>query len=137
VSVFDVADPFTPREAGRSLSMYWQPYKYDGYAWGMTIDQNVCTGCNSCGAGGPSGPESNSPHPARPATPTPAAASSPRRVSPLPLEPTAPVNTIADSVRKGTGAAKRWARYALRNRRGFGPGGSRGFGDDRGEGCGR
>jgi molybdopterin-containing oxidoreductase family iron-sulfur binding subunit len=23
-------------------------YKYDGYAWGMSIDQNVCTGCNSC-----------------------------------------------------------------------------------------
>jgi molybdopterin-containing oxidoreductase family iron-sulfur binding subunit len=23
-------------------------YKYEGYAWGMTIDQNVCTGCNSC-----------------------------------------------------------------------------------------
>jgi MoCo/4Fe-4S cofactor protein with predicted Tat translocation signal len=33
---------------GRPLSMYWQPYKYEGYAWGMTIDQNVCTGCNSC-----------------------------------------------------------------------------------------
>jgi len=32
----------------RQLSMYWQPYKYEGYAWGMTIDQNVCTGCNSC-----------------------------------------------------------------------------------------
>ncbi len=32
----------------KPLSMYWQPYKYDGYAWGMTIDQNVCTGCNSC-----------------------------------------------------------------------------------------
>jgi MoCo/4Fe-4S cofactor protein with predicted Tat translocation signal len=23
-------------------------FKYEGYAWGMTIDQNVCTGCNSC-----------------------------------------------------------------------------------------
>ena len=35
-------------ETNRPLTMYWQQYKYDGYAWGMTIDQNVCTGCNSC-----------------------------------------------------------------------------------------
>ena len=30
------------------LTMYQQPFKYEGYAWAMTIDQNVCTGCNSC-----------------------------------------------------------------------------------------
>ena len=29
------------------ITMY-QDFKYEGYAWGMTIDQNVCTGCNSC-----------------------------------------------------------------------------------------
>ncbi len=29
------------------LSMF-EERKYEGYAWGMTIDQNVCTGCNSC-----------------------------------------------------------------------------------------
>jgi molybdopterin-containing oxidoreductase family iron-sulfur binding subunit len=29
------------------LSMY-ADVKYEGYAWGMAIDQNVCTGCNSC-----------------------------------------------------------------------------------------
>jgi len=29
------------------LSMF-PDYKYDGYAWGMTIDQSVCTGCNAC-----------------------------------------------------------------------------------------
>jgi molybdopterin-containing oxidoreductase family iron-sulfur binding subunit len=33
--------------AVNGISMLPQ-YKYDGYAWGMTIDQNVCTGCNSC-----------------------------------------------------------------------------------------
>jgi molybdopterin-containing oxidoreductase family iron-sulfur binding subunit len=30
------------------VTMLTQEFKYEGYAWGMTIDQNVCTGCNSC-----------------------------------------------------------------------------------------
>ena len=30
-----------------SLTMYGE-FKYEGVAWGMAIDQNVCTGCNSC-----------------------------------------------------------------------------------------
>ena len=30
------------------LSMYAEHTNDSSYAWGMTIDQNVCTGCNSC-----------------------------------------------------------------------------------------
>jgi molybdopterin-containing oxidoreductase family iron-sulfur binding subunit len=31
----------------RSMSLY-PSYEYEGYAWGMSIDQTVCTGCASC-----------------------------------------------------------------------------------------
>ena len=31
----------------RSMSMY-PSYQYEGYAWGMAIDQTVCTGCAAC-----------------------------------------------------------------------------------------
>ncbi len=30
------------------ITMLQQKHEYNGYSWGMTIDQNVCTGCNSC-----------------------------------------------------------------------------------------
>ncbi len=36
-------DPETPK----SQSLYPE-YPYNGYKWGMTIDQNVCTGCSAC-----------------------------------------------------------------------------------------
>jgi molybdopterin-containing oxidoreductase family iron-sulfur binding subunit len=34
-------------EPPREMSLYPE-FRYEGYAWGMAIDQTVCTGCSSC-----------------------------------------------------------------------------------------
>ncbi len=41
-----VRDP-SDHEIGHEPSFY-PTYKYEGYAWGMAIDLNACTGCNAC-----------------------------------------------------------------------------------------
>jgi MoCo/4Fe-4S cofactor protein with predicted Tat translocation signal len=52
VSLADLAsDPDAVRKLSedppRELSLY-EDWKYDGHAWGMSIDMSACTGCNAC-----------------------------------------------------------------------------------------
>ena len=44
---FQAHPDFAKRESHPQLSIYPE-FAYNGYRWGMSIDQNVCTGCSAC-----------------------------------------------------------------------------------------
>ncbi|HUF78953.1 MAG TPA: TAT-variant-translocated molybdopterin oxidoreductase, partial [Thermoanaerobaculia bacterium] len=43
-------DPEIIRRQGHEVpeASFFPEWKYDGYAWGMAVDLNVCTGCSAC-----------------------------------------------------------------------------------------
>jgi molybdopterin-containing oxidoreductase family iron-sulfur binding subunit len=41
------AKEMRPEEPPKDLTLY-PPHKYEGHAWGMSIDLNSCVGCNAC-----------------------------------------------------------------------------------------
>ncbi len=44
----DFAQEMIEDPATKHLTIYPETFKYEGYAWGMTIDQTACVGCNAC-----------------------------------------------------------------------------------------
>ncbi|HEU5087247.1 MAG TPA: 4Fe-4S dicluster domain-containing protein [Roseiflexaceae bacterium] len=45
---FTQNEEFLHGEGHHEVLSLFPPYEYTGYAWGMSIDLSVCTGCNAC-----------------------------------------------------------------------------------------
>lgn len=41
-------DMFQEKEEHGEKESLYPPYKYEGYAWGLTVDLSACIGCNAC-----------------------------------------------------------------------------------------